>query len=88
MERKLKVLIKKFSFNSLVEECKKHGWELPTAYDISAARLDYRNVWVSDVPIRDIDKDDHAYVFNLISGNLLISNKNNLQHAVVFEEVS
>ena len=80
---KLKVLIKKFNFNELVTECVKQDWKIPLAHELNNTDIPYEEIWVATLPARVIDRVTHAYIFRFKSGNLLVSNRNNLQNAVV-----
>ena len=80
---KLKVLIKKFSYPELLKECKERGWVIPMAHEIGGVDYPYDEIWVSTLPVRVKDRKSHAYVYRQKSGNLLIANRNYLEHAIV-----
>ncbi len=83
---KLKPLIKKFSYNDLLETCERKGWKIPAAKDVEGKELEYKELWVSDLPEKQ-DRKTHAHVYNQRLPQVLqIANKHFLMNAVVIVE--
>ena len=80
---KVKVLVAKFGYNTLVKECNKHGWLIPMAHQLGDFVPPYQDVWVATPAVKVSDRKTHGYVFRYDTGSLLLNNKNNLENAIV-----
>lgn len=82
---RVKNLILKFGFRSLVGVCESKGWALPLAKELldCPEEVEHEVVWVADVPSRYDDYTTHAMVLNMKTKRLELVNKNFMMHAVV-----
>jgi len=82
---KLKPLIRKFGFRSILIECKKQNWKLPYAKDLIGKDLEYDQVWVRDRPEKLEDLDTHAMVYQHSTGKTFLCNKSFMQNIIVIK---
>ena len=82
---KLKHLIRKFGFKSILKECKKQNWKLPYAKDLIGQDLEYEYIWVKDRPEKLEDLDTHAMLYQHSTGKLFLCNKSFMQNIIVIK---
>ena len=83
----MKHLIKKFGFNSIQLELKKHNWLLPSAQEVKEENIDYKVVWVTDIPPLLEDQKTHACLYNVVDDKLEICNRNHM-HSIVVKKIN
>lgn len=85
---KFKGLILKFGYRSLVATCEEKGWRIPFLEEIKSipTALEYDLFWVADVPEKKEDRESHALVYDVKNKELVLVNKNFMEHAVVIVE--
>ncbi len=84
----LKHLIKKFSYNQILEEIKRQpNWKLPSSLDVknTSIEIDYDHVWVTDPVELEIDKKTHAHVYDVKNDKVYLCNKSFLQNIIVIK---
>ncbi len=79
----LKTLVKKFSYNGLMDLCAKKGWRIPSSEDVKDESLEYETIWLSDEPEKN-DIETHAFVLD--DGVMKTANKKFMYNAVVVRE--
>ncbi len=77
----MKNLIKKFGYDSLVEECEKQHWRIPTSEEVSNTEIDYDLIWVSDPCFTE----GRAVLYNPKEDRVYLSNRNHMHYAVVIK---
>ncbi len=83
---KYKSLIKKFSYNELIEECPKHGWRIPTIEEAKDVDTLHDSFWVTNTK-EPLAGEGYEYVFSKNEPHKkFISNKNHLKNVVIVME--
>ena len=84
---KMKSLIKKFSFNQILEEIKRQNWKLPSAEEVKQfSDTNFESVWVRDIiPLKE-DRATHAALYIIKKDKIIICNKMFMENIVVIKE--
>ena len=83
----MKELIRSFSYENLMETCKKEGWRLPTRKEAKLFSLNNKySFWISDTPSDENDVETHACVYDPKKKDVeMIANKSFIMKSVVIK---
>ncbi len=89
--KRLKPLLGTFGFNTLLTECEREEWKVPSFADIKdknfsdrkGNKIKYDSCWVSDLPEDENDHETHAMQYFSKTESLVLVNKNNIGSCVV-----
>lgn len=81
----MKHLIKKFSLREIEKEILSHAWELPSSEEVRNADIEYRVVWVSDLPSNEEDRETHGCIYDRKNDIVEVCNKSFKWNIVVKE---
>ena len=80
---KIKSLLRRMGYNTLVTECEREGWKIPTSEELKSFNSEHLEVWTSDVPEDVNDIDTHGKVYNYGTRRTYLCNKNFRQNCIV-----
>jgi len=85
---KFKSLILKFGLGELEGTCVQKGWRVPSSEELISVpgASEHREVWVSDLPPKEEDRETHGMLYDVDKGTFMLSHKNHKHHAVVIVE--
>lgn len=78
---RLKPLILKFSYNSILNTCKNEDWRLPTLEEVKGKKCEYDAFWIDHK-----EEEGHAYIYDASDGKAKLANKSfkfNIMVAVI-----
>lgn len=84
---KLKPLFKKFGFNTLVAECMREGWSIPSIADLKGKTdLEHSGSWVIDLPEKEEDHATHALYYLIGEDKTILVNKSFMETCIVWKD--
>lgn len=84
---KLKPLFKIFGFNTLKAECAREGWVIPSSADLKGRTdLEHKGSWVSDIPEKEEDRENHALYYLIDEDKTILVNKSFMETCIVWKD--